>query len=167
MSNKLTIQAVKNVIWRTDCKELVLDGLTCSLPVMSREQNKIVDNFIVMSKEQLSDEIYVYAVFGIYSENAETAYKKLVQKNMPVQRTYLANTDETRMIGYNGYADSYVKVRELMRKTKGSYTHDECAFIQSFVDNFRIAIGESAWQLYQILVKDFFVWLDNNKIQYK
>lgn len=110
----LTIDDVKASIYKTECKKFIKEGFSCSDPIITKDENGLIDNFFIYAANR--DESLVtppIVSFGIYAETKKTAYVTQGNKEPKAKENHketLANRRELR----NKYSGLYSEIREFV-----------------------------------------------------
>lgn len=160
----MTIHQVKEAIFRTECENIILDGLCCSEPIMEKKGDTIIDNYFVyaMDREKKSYSGPITS-FGICSEQCRVEY---VNKNLTgmtghrEEETYRAkNWQEYDVDAYNEYVTLFSVVREFLLK-KGC-TIEEKNTLGKYVASMKKIVDDALWPIYIELFPSFFDWCNS------
>lgn len=151
----LMIDDVMASIYRTDCKKFIKEGFFCSDPIITKDENGLIDNFFIYAANR--DESLVtppIVSFGIYAEIKKTAYVKQGTKEPKAQenpKELLANKRELR----NKYSGLYSEIREFVFKDCNS---DQAQMLQEYISSLKALVGQTLWTHYQSTSPMFFNW---------
>lgn len=151
---------VKNIIFKTECENFILDGLCCSEPIMTKQGKGIVDNYFVYGINTDKHEYTGPIVsFGILSETCEVAYvsKDLNLRYGENDNIRAQNWSEYDKKAYDLYASSYEKVREfLFEENCSKYKKEE---LNKYIISMKKIIDKALWPIYKELFPTFFDWV--------
>lgn len=150
---------VKNIIFRTECENLILDGLCCSEPIMTMRDGKIIDNYFVYGLDREKQEYTGPIVsFGILSESGEVAYV-----NKSINACYgendcisAKNWNEYDTGSYDEYVSAYEKVRNFLFNQNCIET--EKMELKRYIISMEKIIDDALLPIYRDLFPDFFNW---------
>lgn len=159
----MTLYEVKNIVFRTECENLLLDGLCCSEPIMIKDSKGIVDNYFVYSldreKKSYSGPI---AKFGIYSETITVAY---IDRNIKIcvgkgENDYFPaqNWGCYDNIAYDNYVNSFPVIREFIFEKNLSKENKEQ--VRIYIDSLKCIVDDSLWEIYKELNPLFYEWIN-------
>ena len=145
---------VKHVIFQTECERLVLDGVCCSEPVMTRDEKGILDHYFLYGEDEaLKSYFGPAAVFGIYSDQARTAY---IRKPAGERAIRALNWNQYDKKAYDLYCETFPRVREFLFRAECS--EEEKKVLRAYVESFRRITDGGLWPLYQEIGGEFFQW---------
>lgn len=152
-----SLKEVKSIIFQTECKELIREGLNCSEPVMTQDETGLIDNYFIYAcnedETQFSKPI---TIFGVYSEQKKKAYS--IEKNDFEDKAYDVDEkpeDSAVLSAYNIYSSEYLKVRDF---AFCNCTTEQKESLKRYIDAFRLVSGSVLWHFYQQLFPSFFTW---------
>lgn len=150
---------VKNVIFKTECENLILDGLCCSEPIMTMKNEKIVDNYFVYGLDRGKKEYTGPIVsFGILSESCEVSYVNKSLDSCYGESNYISaqNWNEYDKKSYDEYVSSYEKVRNFLFNQ--NCTETEKLELKRYIMSMEKIIDDALLPIYRELFPDFFMW---------
>lgn len=150
---------VKNMVFKTECENLILDGLCCSEPIMTMQDEKIVDNYFVYGLDRDKQEYTGPIVsFGILSERCEVAYVNKSLTSCYGENDYIRaeNWNEYDKKSYSEYVSSYEKVRAFLFNKNCSGT--EKLELEKYITSMEKIIDDALLPIYKDLFSDFFKW---------
>lgn len=153
----MTIREVNAGIFRTECGALLLDGLSCSQPVLSVGEYGLIDNFFVYSQNHNTETVSApKIVFGIYSDTGAVAYinhsPKIEAQNYP--NTYNYGKEELYSF-IEKYEDLYSFVRTIAFKQCDA---EQAKKLREYCELLSAISGSAIWGFYQKLIPSFFAW---------
>lgn len=150
---------VKNTIFKTECENLILDGLCCSEPIMTMRDKMIVDNYFVYGLDREKQEYTGPIVsFGILSENCEVAYVNKSLNSCCGENDCIRakNWNEYDKGSYNEYVSSYEKVRKFLFVP--NCTEEEKIELKRYITSMEKIIDDALFPIYKELFPTFFEW---------
>lgn len=151
----LTIDDVKASIYRTDCKKFIKEGFSCSDPIITKDENGLVDNFFIYAANREESLVTPPIVsFGVYAETKKTAY--VVQGNNEPKaqenpKELIANKRELR----TKYSGLYSEIREFVFT---DCNNDQAQMLQEYISSLKALVGQTLWTHYQSTSPMFFNW---------
>lgn len=158
----MTLFEVKNIIFQTECENLLLDGLCCSEPIMTRDAKGIIDNYFVYDLDRTNKSYSGPIVkFGIYSETTEVSY---IDKDMKLgsgkgENDYFSakNWGVYDNVAYGTYVNSFSYVREFIYENELSTENKKQ--LKIYLESLRSIIDDSLWEIYMEVNPTFFEWV--------
>jgi len=152
-----SLKEVKSIIFQTECKELIREGLSCSEPVMTRDETGLIDNYFIYAcnedETQFSKPI---TIFGVYSDLKRKAYSvDKVDFEDKVYKVAEKSEDSAVLSAYNIYSAEYLKVRDF---AFCDCNEEQRGSLKRYMDTFRLVSGSVLWHFYQQLFPSFFTW---------
>ena len=155
----MQLDNVKAVIYRTDCKKYILEGLSCSEPIMTKQEGKIVDNYFTYSQDENHQKISEPIIgFGIFTEDEKTVYIRKFSNewDCKVLDEEFFDIDKAVKI-YDEYVRIYPLVRSCVYSNKLS--QEQMEYLSKYLSYLRIISGEIIWKTYKELYPEFFEWV--------
>lgn len=150
---------VKNIIFKTECENLILDGLCCSEPIMTMLDGKIVDNYFVYGLDREKQEYTGPIVsFGILSDTCEVAYVNKSLNSCYGENDSISaqNWNEYDKMAYDEYVSAYEKVRNFLFTP--SCTEIQKIELKKYITAMEKIIDDALLPVYKELFSDFFEW---------
>ena len=157
----MNVNQVRNAIFRTECKNLIRDGLCCSEPIMTRDEKGVIDHYFIygINREEKTFSGPV-ASFGIYSESRETAYISASQtrkySKSPEDEIRAVNWGQYDENAYGRYEETFPLVRDFVYRTH--CTEEQKAVLRKYIEALRALTDDGMWPLYRELAPGFFNW---------
>lgn len=155
-----TLTEIKSKIFLTDAKEYIYDGMCISEPIMTMQNNRIIDNYFIYA----CDETQVnfsrpLLCFGIISEKNKLDYVTR-ETNITEETATLKTKKDTEIVNksYELYSKIYPKVREFAFE---DCNEEQKQLLKDYLDNLFIISGEILWDYYKKLFPSFFEWANN------
>ena len=152
------LKEIKAVIFKTDCKDLICDGLCCSEPIITKDENGLIDNYFVYACDSKGTKYSKPLVsFGIYSDAEKTAYRNtsldFVDKKYCVINPV---NDEKVLNAYDSYIRLYPQIRD--------FVYTDCderqkKLLAEYVTALKTFSGSVLWEFYMKLSPMFFEWV--------
>lgn len=159
----MTLYEVKKVIFRTECENLLFDGLCCSEPIMTKDNKGIVDNYFVYGLDR-DNKSYsgVIVKFGIYSDSITVAYidKDIKSKVRKGENDYFPaqNWGCYDNIAYEKYVNTFSEVRDFVFEK--TLNHEQKERLRTYIDSLKCIVDDSLWDIYISLNPLFYEWVN-------
>lgn len=153
----MTLREVNRVIFDTECGGLLLDGHSCSQPILSMGPKGLIDNFFIYSfDEQTSIVSPPRSVFGIYADIGEVAYVDRSPKiEAGAQRNCLEGDDSVLYGLFERYEELYSSLREIAFRDSGDKGAQS---VREYCELLKKISGPVIWNFYNELFPAFFQW---------
>lgn len=152
-----SLREIKAVIFKSDCKDFICEGLCCSEPIITKDENGLIDNYFIYACDNKGTKYSKpLAAFGIYSEDGKTAYKNVSLDFADIEYCDNNPADEKEVLkAYDSYVDLYPQIRNI------AYT--ECddtqkKLLAEYVTALKTFSGPVLWEFYRKLSPMFFEW---------
>lgn len=156
-----SLKEIKSIIFRTECKQYICEGLCCSEPIMSCDASGIIENyFIYACNSDATTFSRPMVIFGIYSDSENIAY---VKTEVDIEdRLFQVNSQQR--IDENELFDLYDKYEELYPQIR-EFAFTDCSSLQKqilseFYSNLQVISGTVLWDFYRKLFPQFFEWAE-------
>ena len=158
-----SLREVELTIAKTDCKSNLRDGLSRSMPILTKDENgEFIDNFFMYAtdihRKSYSTPI---AIFGIYSDEKKAAYNRSIPMN-EIKSIVLdepVNITESTIKARNRFEELFPTVREYTYSANCSDEQKET--VKEYVSCLETFSGPVVWKFYQELFPSFFEWAQN------
>lgn len=157
----MELMHVKALLHQTEFGELVVDGMGCSEPVLSRKQGVLIDNFFVYLADKEAGKVSgPIARVGLCAETGKLDYL-ISCEEQPfsvgpadiIDQAYpMFSRDE-----YMRYASLYAEIREIAFKE--NCTESERRAIRDYYAAWKAVISPSLRGLYEELAPSYFAWM--------
>ena len=155
---------IKHKIFKTECKELLYDGLSRSEPIMTMGDKGIIDNyFIYAGNNGLTKVSSPMAAFGIYSDIEETAYINLeiYDEKSPSKE----NRIDRKIVN-----DQYIREYEELYRGLRGFVFKKCNGLQKdilskYMEHLYCLSGTGLWQNYLEIAPVFFEWANGEGVR--
>lgn len=150
---------VKTIIYNTDCADCVKEGWSRSQPILTKDENgALIDNYFMYANDfSLKNYASPIVVFGIYSDEEKTAYKKWIPVSERKEFT-LEGEWVSREVANEAY-DRYEALYPIVRECAYSECNDEQKkAVKEYVSCLEVFSGPVVWKFYQDLFPSFFDW---------
>jgi hypothetical protein len=153
-----SLKEIKAVIFKTDCKDLICEGLCCSEPIITKDENGLIDNYFIYACDKKGTKYSKpLAAFGVYSEEGKTAYKKV---SLDFEDREYCDDNPANDIEVSKAYDSYVALYPQVR----NLVYTECddtqkKMLAEYVTALKTISGSVLWEFYNKLSPMFFEWV--------
>ncbi len=157
----MTLDEVKSVIYCTDCKQYIFEGLSCSEPIMTMDKGRLIDNYFIYSHDEYFKKISEPIIeFGIVTGDKKEAYGRQVVDELEcrVMDETAFNIDRA-MDAYEEYANIYPFVRQCVYSSK--LTREQVEYLKKYLECLRIFSGDVLWKIYLERYPQFFDWVQS------
>jgi len=155
-----TLREIKSKIFLTEAKDYIYDGMCISEPIMTTQDNKIIDNYFIYScDETRTNFTRPLLCFGILSEKNELDY--VTQEIDIIEETFTLKLKKDIEIvnkSYEQYSKVYPQVRDFVFK---DCNEEQQQLLKEYLDNLFTISGEILWDFYKKLFPSFFEWANN------
>ena len=152
-----SLKEIKAVIFKTDCKDFICDGLCCSEPIITKDENGLIDNYFIYACDSKGTKFSKpLAAFGVYSDAGKTAYKNVSLDFADID--YCTNNptnDEEALTAYDSYIGLYPQIRELVYK---DCDEGQKKLLVEYMNALKTFSGPVLWAFYNKLSPMFFEW---------
>ncbi len=155
----MTLREVNSVIFDTECGTLLLDGHSCSQPILSMGAKGLIDNFFIYSfNEQTSIVSPPKCVFGIYADMGEVAYiDRSPKTEAGAQRNCLEGDDSSLYGLFERYEELYSALRKIAFRDRDAQWSP---LVQEYCELLQKISGPVIWSFYNQLFPAFFQWAE-------
>lgn len=155
----MTLNEVKRVIMKTECKMFLCDGLTCSEPMLSRGEKGLIDNFFIYSSNREKTEFSKpIIIFGIYADLCDVAYIKECSEDNTLTKCSKLIEDEALFECFRKYSDLYPDVRKVaFTKCKS----DDKKKVLEYYKSFKNITNAVIWEYYKHIAPEFLEWAES------
>lgn len=155
----MTLKEIKNSVFLTECKDFILFGYSYSEPIMTKDNNGIVDNYLVFTVDFDNGNVdEPNAVFGIYTETLQVAYKKTIV--FTKQQESFENSIDATKEDYQKYESLFFKVREFVFCECNA---EQKKILGEYVSLLGKISGNGLMDLYKKHFPSFFDWYEKQK----
>lgn len=155
-----SLREIKSKIFLTDAKNYLYDGMCISEPIMTKQNDQIIDNFFIYACDDTRTNFTrPLLCFGINSEKNTLIYVN--QEIQMTEETFCCkshNTIDTINRNYKQYSKIYPLVREFAYKDCNT---EQAQLLQEYLDKLFIISGDVLWEFYNKLFPSFFEWANN------
>lgn len=153
-----SLKEIKAVIFKTDCKDFICDGLCCSEPIITKDENGLIDNYFIYACDRKGIEYSKPLVtFGVYSDVGKTAYKNPSPKFEDIDYRDTNPTNEQEALNaYDSYVGLYPQIRGIVFT---ECNENQKRLITEYVSALKAFSGSVLWEYYQKLSPMFFEWV--------
>ena len=155
-----SLREIESIILNTDCDDYLVDGWYRSQPILTKDENGVLmDNYFMYGQDFEGTVFWIpYAVFGIYSDEEKTAYKK----ETPDSEVKKITTEEKidRLAANKAY-DRYEKIYPQVRECAYSEncTDEQKAIVKEYVSCLEAFSAPVVWKCYLEMFPSFFEWV--------
>lgn len=157
----MELKKVKSLLLQTECGALLLDGMGCSEPVLTREDGRLIDNFFVYLTDRNSNTASgPLARIGLNADSGTLAYLvHATQKpfSLPPDRCIRVERPTYSVEEFEEYSKLYAQLREFAFKDR--CTVDERGSLRKYLSALRHIVGPSMFGFYEELAPSFFQWV--------
>lgn len=153
-----SVSEVKSVIFKTECKKYIYEGLSCSEPIMSLHEGNIVDNYFIYSHNEDFTKISEPLIsFGIFTDLERVAYIKQCNGELECRVIDEDLFDlERANDAYNEYVEVYPEIREIAFSKEVDC--ESVSNLERYLRSLFTFSGNALWQTYTELYPQFFMW---------
>ena len=165
----MTYDQVIRTLFSPEIEKYIPDGVGHSIPIMTKNNGKIIDNFFIYSKSLDGRFCNVpFATIGIYAEEGKLVYyKKLQDSKLFVNYCTdngiikLSNSicAESKKMIWSEFKGRYEPLRNFVYVD--TLTNDQKKTLSRFRSLLTMIIDEKMLPIYTALFPDFFKWLDS------
>lgn len=157
------LQQIKNLIFTSQCANLITDSMCFSEPLPRMSQQGIIDCYFLYSMKYGENAFYTpEGYFGIYSESGqmafwqkreETEWKEMENSFILVQQV----DSEKKKAAYWEYVRLFPFIRDYLYQT--DCNDEQRKMIKAYMNAFSVYVGTEMIPFYQKLVPEFFAWI--------
>ena len=157
----MELAQVKSILHQTEVGELLTDGMGCSEPILSKKEEKIIDNFFVYFANKNTHTVSgPVARIGLQADNCTIDYLISCDEQpfsfMPKDTMQIKYPTLT-LQNYEKYEMCYSKMRTVA--FKNNCTKFEKKAIADYMAAFKAVIAPEMQKLYEEMVPSFFEWV--------
>lgn len=154
----VSLKQARAIIFKTECRKHIREGLECSEPILTKGEYGLIDNYFIYGCDGESKHFTKpLAGFGVYTEIEKTAY---FDKSFDLEdKDYvsLCEIDINQSFeAFDKYSETYPKIREFAYK---KCNKDEIEILKIYIENLRIFSGDALYSFYEKLYPEFFEWV--------
>lgn len=155
----MTLNEVKRTIMKTECKMFLCDGLTCSEPMLTRDEKGLIDNFFIYSSNREKTEFSKpIIIFGIYAELCEIAYIKECPENRNMIKGIKLVENDSLFDSFRRYSEIYPYVREVAFT---DCNENDKKKVLEYYDCFKSITNNVVWNYYKEVAPQFIEWVES------
>lgn len=157
----MELKQVKAVVNKLPLSNILKEGLAFSEPIMSKEGDKIIDNYFVYAidytENQYSGPI---ATFGVFSDTEEIAYINTDLSNLFKSECNKVFSLNPAPEGIREVFDLYEKTYSLVRDFlfNEEIADQQKTDLRNYINSMKQAVFEDLWKYYTEFVPPFFEW---------
>lgn len=153
----ISLKKARSVIFSTECGKCIKEGLECSEPIITKDENGLIDNYFIYGSDGEGKHFTKPLVgFGVYTELEKTAY---IDKIFDLKdKDYVSSCEmdiNKSFEAFDKYSETYPQIRELAYK---ECDKDEIEILKTYIENLRIFSGDILYSFYEKLYPEFFKW---------
>jgi len=159
---EMELDQVKGILHETECGKLFFDGMGCSEPILTADQNGLIDNFFVyFVNRDAGTYSGPVARIGLYAERKTIAYIEN-SEDMPFSiapsATIVVGNRSVLPEEYKRYVSLYARIREFAFNEQCS--DEQRTLLSEYLDALLSVTKEAVFPLYKELAPSFFTWAD-------
>lgn len=156
----MDLKQVKSVLHQSECGEMLLDGMGCSEPILTKTENGLADNFFVYLANK-KESIYSGPIAKISLLADSGSIIKIVSCNdepfsVPPTETIKTNPFLPSEQDYKEYSALYAKMRSIAFKIPCSSSEQQV--LSAYMDSLEKVVNKSLFPFYKELAPAFFEW---------
>ena len=160
-----TLKEIKLKIFKTECKNLLYEGLSMSEPILTMGEKGLIDNYFIYASDKKQTVVSKPMIaFGIYSDLEITAYinSDIYNENAdPLENIMESDRIDNHYV--EEYENLYVEVREFVYQNCSESRKD---ILRDYIEHLYYLSGSGLWQNYLEIAPDFFDWIKKEEINY-
>ena len=161
-----SLKEIKQKVFKTECKELLFDGLFRSEPVLTKDSNGLIDNYFVYASNRDSSVVSQPMVaFGIYSDLEKTAY---INADIYNDKSIEIKNNINHSILNEEYVKEYENLYIILREMVFTECNDDGKLkLKEYLDHLYNLSGDGLWRNYLMIAPSFFRWVEEQGVEYR
>lgn len=154
----ISLKKARSTIFSTECGKCIKEGLECSEPIITQDENGLIDNYFVYGCDSEGRHFTKPLVgFGVYTDKEKTAY---LGREFEFEDKDYISSDEINMNqsfeAFDKYSEVYPRVREFVYK---KCDDEEKVLLRIYLDNLKLFSGSVIYSFYEKIYPEFFEWV--------
>ena len=160
----ISLREAKLTIMRTECKDFLREGLYCSEPILSLEEERLIDNYFIYASNYDGSIVTKPLIrFGIDSELEGVKY---IMNHLPEENGYPISNVKAKLINekdiYEKYEELYPCIRSFAFVEKCTLEQKEQ--LKEYINILHDLSGSELWKIYKKIGAPFFDWITEQNI---